>query len=80
MPYAVSIAVSRDDEPPFFLELNRATMEGEQDMMIIPHLEYGLTLVWRLKLHPGRNRINFQAINASGVEGPPAIFQLDLQQ
>ena len=78
MPFAESIVVKRDMKPPLILPLNQVDVMGEKSLMILPHLEHGLTLLWRLRLSPGKNRISFQAVNGAGVEGPPAVFELDL--
>jgi len=74
MTHMTSIKVIKNDEPAFLLPIE----EGVRDsvFMIRPNWEHGLILLCCLTLKPGLNRVSFQAVNGSGVEGPPAVFEL----
>jgi hypothetical protein len=76
MPHAEFIKVIRNDEPARFIPLEDDGQKKEPDIMLMPVREHGVILVWRLKLFPGKHRISFQPVNGSGVEGPPAVFEL----
>lgn len=39
---------------------------------------YGLILVWTWDLHAGRNSASFRAVGPTGIEGPPARFEVHL--
>jgi len=76
MPHAESFRIKCNDAPPRFIPIEEHNRKKETPMMTIPLKEGGLILMWRIKLKPGKNRVSFQAVNGSGVEGPPAVFEL----